>query len=86
MPYWFLDKEKDEPMIFGSLPVLSNYLGYSENDRTLSIHFSEKKKKSLITDKYRIERVKLKRSARKKSVGKKNMVDPAPTTDESAET
>ena len=62
--YWFLNKKTDEPMVFGSLPVLSKYLGYAKNDRTLSIHFSEKKKKNLITEDYRIERIELIRSER----------------------
>ena len=63
MPYWFLDKEKDEPMIFGSLPVLAKYIGYDK--RKLSIHFSEKMEKSWIDEKYRIERVGLTRTERK---------------------
>lgn len=70
MPYWFLDKVKDEPMIFGSLPVVSKYTGIDK--RKLSVHFSEKKEISWVDDKYRIERVELSRTERKKSVGKKN--------------
>jgi hypothetical protein len=69
MPYWFLDKEKDEPMIFGSLPAVAERTGYDK--RKLSVHFSEKKEISWNDERFRIERVELNRTERKKSVGKK---------------
>lgn len=61
--YWVLDKKKDEPLIFGSIPVMEKTLDYKK--RSLSIHFSEKKETSFIDENYRIERVDLIRSIRK---------------------
>lgn len=60
--YWVLDKKKNEPLIFGSIPVMEKTLNYKK--RSLSIYFSEKKETSFIDENYRIERTDLIRTVR----------------------
>lgn len=58
MAYWFLDKEKNEPRVFGSLPVLCQHIGYDKKqEKSLTYVFSQKKEKEFENDKFRIAKV-----------------------------
>lgn len=62
MPYWFLNKETNEPRIFGSLPVMCEECGVPKS--TLEYHFSRIKRIEYENEKYRIVKLPLERGKR----------------------
>lgn len=58
MPYWFLNKESNDPRIFGSLPVMCKKTGLEYNKMQYRFRDSNK----FEDDKYRIEKLPLERS------------------------
>lgn len=59
MPYWFLDKEKNEPRIFGSLPVLCKSTGLEYPKMQYRFRNNEKYEDESV----RIEKLPLERSS-----------------------
>lgn len=63
MPYWILNKQTNEPKVFGSLPPVSKYTGISKNQ--LRVVFSDKKKTEFENDEFRICRLEMERGGGK---------------------